>query len=55
MVGGTLSKRFDLTSRVAFITGGATGIGFAGAEVFAEAGAHIRIFDRDADELAKAA
>lgn len=49
-----MSKRFDLTGRVAFVTGGATGIGLAGVEVLAEAGAHVHIFDRDAATLAQA-
>lgn len=49
-----MNKRFDLTGRVAFVTGGATGIGLAGAEVFAEAGAHVHIIDRDETTLAAA-
>jgi NAD(P)-dependent dehydrogenase (short-subunit alcohol dehydrogenase family) len=55
MEGAILSGRFDLTGRVAFVTGGATGIGLAGVEVLAEAGAHVHIFDRDGDTLAKSA
>lgn len=50
-----MSKRFDLTGRVAFVTGGATGIGLAGVEVLAEAGAHVHIFDRDGETLEQAA
>lgn len=49
-----MKKRFDLKGRVAFVTGGATGIGLAGAEVFAEAGAHVHIIDRDKATLADA-
>lgn len=49
-----MSKRFDLSGRVAFVTGGATGIGLAGVEVLAEAGAHVHIFDRDPDALSQA-
>ncbi len=49
-----MNNRFDLTGRVAFVTGGATGIGLAGAEVFAEAGAHVHIIDRDKVTLAEA-
>jgi gluconate 5-dehydrogenase len=40
---------------VAFVTGGATGIGLAGVEVLAEAGAHVHIFDRDEATLEGAA
>jgi NAD(P)-dependent dehydrogenase (short-subunit alcohol dehydrogenase family) len=54
MGGIHMNKRFDLTGRVAFVTGGATGIGLAGAEVFAEAGAHVHIIDRDEATLAEA-
>lgn len=49
-----MSDRFDLTGRVALVTGGATGIGLAGVEVLAEAAAHVHIFDRDAETLAQA-
>jgi NAD(P)-dependent dehydrogenase (short-subunit alcohol dehydrogenase family) len=50
-------ERFKLTGRVAFITGGARGIGLATAEALAEAGARVTICDRDGAELetAKAA
>ncbi|WP_434616068.1 SDR family NAD(P)-dependent oxidoreductase [Tabrizicola sp. M-4] len=40
-------KAFDISGRLAVITGGATGIGRAIAEVLAEGGARIVIADRD--------
>ncbi|ANF31722.1 3-hydroxybutyrate dehydrogenase [Leifsonia xyli] len=39
----------DLTGRRALVTGGASGIGLACAEVFAEAGAHVTIADLNGD------
>ena len=40
-------KAFDISGRLAVITGGATGIGRAIAEVLAEGGARVVIADRD--------
>lgn len=50
-----LEKLFDLTGRIALITGGSKGIGKAVARTFAEAGADIAICSRHADELTQAA
>lgn len=46
---------FDLTDRVAVITGGVRGIGLAIADRFARAGASVAIVDLDADGCAQAA
>lgn len=45
---------FDLSSRVAVITGGARGIGLAISERFARAGASVAIVDRDEEACAAA-
>ncbi len=50
-----LHKLFDLTGRVALVTGGSKGLGKAMARGFAEAGADIVISSRHEDELASAA
>ena len=45
---------FDLTGRVALVTGGSKGLGFAMARSLAEAGADIVISSRHEDDLRKA-
>jgi NAD(P)-dependent dehydrogenase (short-subunit alcohol dehydrogenase family) len=50
-----LSKMFDLTGRVALVTGGSRGLGKAMARGLAEAGADIAISARKEDELTSAA
>jgi len=42
-------KEFDLTGRLAVVTGGAAGIGQSIARVLTEAGARVAILDRDGD------
>jgi NAD(P)-dependent dehydrogenase (short-subunit alcohol dehydrogenase family) len=50
-----MSKLFDLSGRVALITGGSKGLGKAMAIGFAEAGADVVISSRHEDELVAAA
>lgn len=46
---------FNVTGRITLVTGGASGIGYACAEVMADNGAIVTLIDRDADGLAQAA
>jgi NAD(P)-dependent dehydrogenase (short-subunit alcohol dehydrogenase family) len=48
------SPLFDLTGKVAFVTGGSKGLGLAMARGFAEAGANVVVSSRHADELQQA-
>ena len=47
-------NKFDLTNRVAIVTGGAQGFGLAITERFIEAGAKVVIWDIDEDAAKKA-
>jgi len=49
------NKLFDLSGRVALVTGGSKGLGLAMATGFAEAGADVIISSRHEDELKQAA
>jgi NAD(P)-dependent dehydrogenase (short-subunit alcohol dehydrogenase family) len=49
-----LGQLFGLEGRVAVVTGGASGIGLASAELFAAAGASVAIIDRDAEAARQA-
>jgi 2-keto-3-deoxy-L-fuconate dehydrogenase len=49
-----VSDAFMLTGRVAVVTGGASGIGYAIATEFLRAGATVHCIDVDADKLARA-
>ncbi len=50
-----MKNRFDLTNRVALVTGGSKGLGLAMARGLAEHGAHIMICSRNEEELKAAA
>ena len=50
-----ITEQLDFTGRVAIVTGGATGIGYATARQLARLGARVVICSRTADELERAA
>ena len=50
----TFSKKFSLEGKVALVTGGAYGIGFAIAEAYAKAGAKVAFNCRSEQHLAQA-
>src|SRR5688572_149290 len=52
---GAMTSPFDLTGRVALVTGGAQGLGLAIARALAEHGAAIALVDVQADAVATAA
>ena len=45
----------DLSDKVVFVTGGSRGIGLAASRLFAQKGAHVALFARDAQKLENAA
>ena len=47
----SIQKLFDLTGRTALVTGGSRGLGLQIAEALGEAGAHVVLSARKADEL----
>lgn len=51
----TSNNRRRLANKIALITGGASGIGWAAAERFAQEGAVVIVADRDADKLKECA
>jgi gluconate 5-dehydrogenase len=51
----TVQKLFDLTGRVALVTGGSRGLGLQMAHALGEAGARVMLSSRKADDLEQAA
>ena len=50
-----VSERFDLSGKVAVLSGASRGIGLAAATTLAQAGAHVVLTSRKADALETAA
>ncbi len=50
-----MTVSYDFSGKTAFVTGGASGLGFATAKAFAEAGARVALIDLDADDTTEAA
>jgi len=51
---GVLEDLFDVRGQVALVTGGASGLGYAFAEILVQAGANVVIADLDAEALKQA-
>jgi len=51
----TAARIFDVSGKVAFVTGAGSGLGRAMAEAMAEGGAHVALFDIDPQGLAETA
>ena len=49
-----MESMFDLTGRVALVTGSAQGLGFEMAKGLTRAGAHVLVNGRDKDHVANA-
>src|SRR4051795_13567396 len=54
MTSATNSEMGQLSSKIAIVTGGSSGIGFAIAQRLVESGAHVTICGRNADALTRA-
>jgi len=54
-LGPTIQELFDLTGRVAVVTGGSSGLGLDGACALADLGARVIVTSRDAEKAAAAA
>src|SRR6202453_5478978 len=52
--GGAIEDLFDVRGRVALVTGGASGLGYAFASILAEAGATVVVVDWNSEALEKA-
>lgn len=48
-----MNPSFDYSGKVAFITGGGSGLGRATALAFAQAGAHVAVADRSQDGMSE--
>ena len=53
--GAVLTALFDVRDQVALVTGGASGLGYAFAEILASCGAIVVVADWNAERLAQAA
>ncbi|GAB1433897.1 hypothetical protein MASR2M32_01040 [Sphaerotilus sulfidivorans] len=53
-MGTPINQLFDLTGRIALVTGGSRGLGLQIAEALGDAGARLMLTARKADELESA-